>query len=212
MANVDAPFGARLVRDAHGRPMGARINAYYVPSTDSNNIFIGDFVTVTGTSNTADIGTLSGHVAGYEEYKAGQLPAVAKSTAGVGNAITGVVVGVAGNPSTLASASPDYRRASTDAVVLVCDDPDALFEMQCDGTLAATDIGNNFDFAATAGSTTTGLSKNEIDNTSAGTGATVQLKLLGVSRDLKNNDVSSANCNFLVKINNHTLDSNIAGV
>ena len=208
MANIDNARGL-VPYNMQSSEALTRMTPYYV-STGAN-IGIGAPVVKTGTANTVDISTLSGQLAGFEHYKAGQLPVVAHATAGAGNAITGVVVAVARNPAA-AGSIVRHKDTAVDSVVYVNDDPDTIYEMQCDGTLAATDIASGFDFAGTSLDTDTGNSTAEIDSTSAGTGGTEQLKVLRVSPDPNNNDISSANCNFLVKITNHTESNSNAGI
>ena len=65
-------------------------------------------------------------------------------------------------------------RSNIDAYIY--DDPYMLFEAQCDGTIAKTDIGKNTDSVLTTGSTVNGQSKNEIDDSTEATTAGLQVK------------------------------------
>ena len=58
------------------------------------------------------------------------------------------------------------------------------------------------DIEYTAGSTINGVSKVELDDSSFVT-TSAQLQVVGVSKDIENNDLTSANVNFVVRINEH---------
>jgi len=93
---------------------------------------------------------------------------------------------------------------ATDIVGFVSDDPYERFEVQTDnsGASAQTDVFMNYDILYAAGDSANYVSKVELDDstTSASSG---QLKVLGVSKEIKNNDLASANTNFVVTINEH---------
>lgn len=198
MANVDAPRGFKLRADLMGYQ--PQIRTYYIPSGDGTAVFVGDAVK-TPSSASAD-------ARGY--------PYVAQATAsgspGDGNAaaIRGVVVGVdqvRGMTSSTINLYRTHRPASTAMYVFVVDDPNAIFEIQADdvgATLAAADIGLNADIVVGSGDATTGMSGMELDTSSKGTTAGVQLKILGLV-DAPDNELGVANQNVIVKINNHEL-------
>ena len=98
----------------------------------------------------------------------------------------------------------DASNTATDIVGFVSDDPYERFEVQSDntGASAATDIGNCADLVYAAGSAANYVSKAELDDGTLTT-ATAQLKILGVSKDPENNEIGSANVNFVVTINEH---------
>ena len=92
--------------------------------------------------------------------------------------------------------------AADDIKAQVYDDPNIVFEIQCDGTMAVASVNANADTTSTGnGSTTTGVSQAEISAT-VGT-ATAQLRVIGISKDPDNNDTASANTNVYVLINEH---------
>ena len=70
--------------------------------------------------------------------------------------------------------------------------------------LQQTDIGNVADIVYTAGSSPDYVSKVELDNGDLAT-SDGQLKVIGVSKDPDNNEIGSANVNFVVTINEHFL-------
>ena len=68
--------------------------------------------------------------------------------------------------------------AASDAVGYILIDPDALFKMQGDGTIAQTGLGANFSVTQTAGSTTIGRSKNSCDASTVATTNTFPIRLV----------------------------------
>lgn len=199
MANVDQPFGLKPVRYMSGAPYNGAVNAYFVPSSDSTALFIGDPVIKTGTSNTT----------AQKEYQPGMLPVVTRATAATANAVTGVIVSV----EHVTHESAVYREASTDRIVYVADDPDIVFQIQDDAaaTLAATDVGGNANIALdTAGSTVTGLSGAELDASAIATTAAHQLTILRLA-NVQNNELGD-NAIWEVRLNNHTEINGAAGI
>lgn len=179
MANVDSPRGLWPVRYFGGGPYNGAARRYFVPSTDSTAIFIGDPVKLAGSAD------------------ADGIPTVAQAAAG--ETLIGVVVGVEAETRD----STTYRPASTDRYVLVADDPDLLFAVQEDsvgGALAATNVGNNCDLVIGAGNTATGFSGVEIDSSTAGTG-TAQVRIVDLHQAPDN--AIGDNAVWLVRIVEH---------
>jgi hypothetical protein len=101
---------------------------------------------------------------------------------------------------------------ATDIVGFVADDPYERFEIQSDnaGASAQTDVGNLADIVYAAGSSPNYVSKVELDDGTLGT-STGQLKILGVSKDPDNSDLTAANVNWVVTINEHFIKQ-VAGI
>lgn len=160
MANANTPFGARVIKKLDGSPWTGALTRYYVPSTDATAIFIGDAVEVTG--------------AAHSDY----TPIVARLTH-AGDSARGIMVAIDTYPEDL---NLNYRKASTGMHVLVCDDPNIIFEMQEDAaaTLVAADAGGNVDITVTAGSTASGRSAMVLASASINTTAS-QVRLLRLS-------------------------------
>jgi len=179
MANADRPRGLKLVGHVSGSPFNAQIRRYAVPSSDGTALFVGDAVKTNGTASTAGI------------------PYVIQAAAGDG--LRCVVVGfepLATNLELL------YRAASTERVVYVCDDPEALFEIQEDGAIAVTAVSGNADLVVAAGSTVSGLSGMELDSSSATT-STAQLRILELAQ--REDNAVGTNAKWIVRINEHEL-------
>ncbi len=200
MANVNAPFGLKPVRKNNSGVQNMGVNVYYVPSTYGTALYVGDPVVKTGTANTA----------AFMEMAIGTLPEINKSTAGTGNVSTGVIVGF----SVLQTdGTKQYNPINTERLVYVCDDPNATFYIQDDGsaTLVSTTVGTNHNMTfATGGSTTTGQSGVQLDASSTAVTATLQLNVLRLA-PLPGNAVG-ANAIWEVKLNAHTESPNTAGI
>lgn len=203
MANADTPFGLRPIRHKSGAPYNGAANPYYKPSTYATAMFIGDVVTRTSTTNTANVSVVGG------TFIAGTLPEINRTTPGDSNSDaerqTGVVVGF-GSVSDPRAANV-HSAASTEAVVWVCDDPDIVFEAQADNAIAVTEVGLNAILIDThSGDTNTGLSGTEIDggsSTAPAADASYQVRILrGVNRE--DNEMNLVHNKIEVVLNVHT--------
>ena len=188
MANT--PFGLLPRRRADGMTANFQMRHYTVPATDANSIGVGDLVVkVTGAADVNGV------------------PAVTLATAG-GRA-TGVVVGF--TPSFLnvsnGAAAAKLRTPNTAATLIVCDDPDALYEIQdnsAGGTpLPVTAVGKNANIVYGAPNTYNGVSGTQLDTASVGTGAALNLNIVEFEQRA---DVQPGTTfqKVLVRINNHT--------
>ncbi len=197
MANANAPMGFRPVRHRSGAPYTGAANPYYISNASNNTVFVGDPVLWTGTSNTALVEVVGGR------FPIGTLPTVLRASAGAGNKITGVIVGLMPDPTALEN---KHRVNSTARVCWVCDDPDVIFEIQADSAtdLGATAVGANFNFILDeSGSTVTGLSGAELDGSDMGTEAQDQLIVMrAVNRE--DNDATLTHSKWEVMISNHS--------
>ncbi len=199
MANANTPFGLRPVSDMYGNPYNGSVRQYSVPSGDGTAIFIGDPVKLVGTS----------------QFINGQTFADIAQAA-TGDVMVGAVVGVLADTRD----SLIYRAASTQRVIFVADDPNALFEIQQVSTgtpLTANDIGFNADFVVAAGSTVTGQSGVTLNNVGEATTNTLDLKIIGVPNRADNNigdtvSAGAASSKFYVRINRHIYVNQTAGV
>jgi hypothetical protein len=182
MANRNAIFGARLVGHLYGSPYNARVRSYIVPSSDTDAMYLGDFVSMTGDGATNELGQT--------------FPTVEQTAAGA--VITGVIVGFVADSGNL---NQIYRSASTERTVFVCDDPNAIFEIQTDGTAVAGDFGSNADIVLGTPSTEYGTSGTQLDQSTV-TASTAQLRILGLSQRVDNELGQYAK--FLCMVNEHS--------
>jgi len=107
----------------------------------------------------------------------------------------------------------NYGAASqqTDHLVVVA--PDAIFEAQDNADVdgfAAADMGLNCNLEFNAGDALRLISGHELDESSAATTATLDVKLLD-KLDVPDNEFG-ANCRVLVVFNKHLLNAGVAGV
>ena len=102
--------------------------------------------------------------------------------------------------------------AATDMIALVNDNPQTMFEMRTTLTsLTQANVGNTAPIVDSAGSG----APNYISGFTIGAVTTTvvnQVKLLGISRDLNNQDVSVSGSVWRVMMCNHILGSNSIGI
>lgn len=192
MANQNTPFGLRSVSGVSNGPYNGGVRQYSVAAGDGTAIYIGDLVKNAGTSQVINGETMSDVV-----------------IAATGDVFAGVVVGAL--PVTRDSLP--YRAASTQRVLLVDDDPNALFEVQEIGTgtpFTANDIGLNCNISVVAGSTVTGLSGTVLDNGTEATTNTLDVKIVGLVN--RPDNAVGAFAKWLVRINRHRFVDQLAGV
>jgi hypothetical protein len=183
MANPTTPFGFRLVDKITGGAHTAKTQLCWVGSGDSNAIFLGDLVTINNSATH-----------GNDAITGNNALEVKRSVIGdTGNAIVGVVVGI--NPiQGVAIGSENlnrvYRPASTAMYLNVCIDPDAIYEVMSDGTVAITDMGKYATITSGSGSngsTTTGMSGMTLGESTIGTTRSAgQMYVMGVEPAVDN--------------------------
>lgn len=182
MANVFAPFGARVIGHLYDSSYNARARAYVIGTGDATALYVGDFVKSTGT--------------GLLNEKGEMLPSVTQ--AGATDTILGVVIGFEVNSTYL---NQIYRTANTLRTVYVVDDPNIMIEIQASGaTVAETMFGGNADIVAGSGSTFTGVSGSYI-NVAAVSSASAQLRILGMAQE--SNNVLGVYTRLICYINEH---------
>lgn len=178
MANVDTPFGLKPVRNAGSGPYNDGTVLFYAPASYATALFVGDPVLRAGSADSAGV------------------PSINRAAAT--GAITGVVIGFQ-DP---ASMELGYGAASTDRYVLVRTDPETMYEVQVNGTLAAADVGLNANVSLGTGNTFSRKSGTELDAATKATTATLQLRILGFAQR-PDNEIG-ADAKVYVKINNST--------
>lgn len=193
MANADTRFGLRLIPSRRAYSF----RKVLVASTYATNVFVGDALTRASTaiSNATVVKTATG------EYPIGSLESAIRVTPGTGNGILGVITAIDA-PIGLAT---NYGIASTARVVTICDDPQAEYEIQAEGSFSDTQVGLNAVLIDThSGDTTYGLSGTELDcgtTTAPAADAAFQLTVKEVI-PRADNEVGT-NVKLRVRINNH---------
>ena len=146
MATTATPMGAEPVGtlSASGSFTG-KVRHIKIASGYATGIFYGDFVKLVSSGTVEKSAITTAVVAGT----------------------VGIFVGCSyTDPSTNQKTFNQQFPASTaadDIMAYVVDDPKLLFQMQADGSIAQTGLGNNVKANSTAGSTSIGRSKNSLD-------------------------------------------------
>ena len=190
MANVDAAFGYRPIGKVGSGVNNGGTTLYTIADNYNTSIFKGDTVMSSGgyviagtASGSTNLGVFNGcfyiDPTSKKPTWSNYYPADTNVTA------SGSISG------------------STNIDAYIYDDPYTLFEAQCDGTIAKTDIGKNTDSILGTSSTVNGLSVTEIDSGSEATTAARQVTINGISKDPDNSDASSANANWYIMYNEH---------
>jgi hypothetical protein len=163
---------------------------------------------------------------GYESMGLGEYPVAASSAAMffqdlIVQAASGfVTVGVAGTENILGSlngvfftdtntSKPTFanhllaNNTAANIVALVNDSPMQQYEVRSNNAAASaqTDVGNTADIAYAAGSTANFVSRATLSDATLNANATQQIKVIGVSRDPENQDLTTANVVWRVLIN-----------
>lgn len=156
MANTNNPFGAKVVGNLNSAAYELKVNKYVVSASDPTPLYLNDFVKTNETATPRGI------------------PICTKADAG--EACRGVVVGFEADRL---EEDITYRKANEERVVFVCDDPYISLEMQVDGILSTTDIGKYVDIIVNGGDNVTGLSKTQVNISSASINSR-QLKIISI--------------------------------
>ena len=177
MANTDAPFGFRPSGKVGGNPDNGALSEYAIKSDYAVAMFQGDLV----------------------KFASGGIVDAAVTNAGLM-----VFNGIQYDDPTTGKPTFKNQYATTTAVAdaFVYDDPYQVFEIQADGAYAQTAIQQAADITAESGSTTTGVSTQELDSSDIGTGA--NLLIIGFSGSPDRGQVGNANGVFKVLIQEHT--------
>ena len=123
MANKNAPFGARVIGHLYGSAFNARIRPYVILTDDATALYPGDIVKLVASDGTKNE---------WDQI----LPAC--TLAAAGEVMLGVMVGLIPNANNINIA---YHPVSTMQTILVCDDPNAIFEMQINGDFSLQILG-----------------------------------------------------------------------
>ena len=181
MANKDAAFGLRPIGKVGQNRDNQGLSEYDIAASASA-IYFNDPVEILST---------------------GTIGAAAASDALLGS-LGGVFFTDASTSKPTFANHLDASNTATDIKGFVSDDPYERFEVQADGATAAADVGLNADIVYAAGASPDYVSKVELQTSDQKTG-TAQLRILGISKDIDNNEAGSANVNLVVLINEHQL-------
>ena len=198
MANANVAFGFKPV-GKHGSSPATQGTSQYFIASDASAIFQGSPVKAELTGGTIQIGSASGN----------------------GDQLVGIFAGceyVDASTGKLRfnNTWPGSGSANTDFDIkgFVYDDPSQRFIIAADGgntsrATAKADIFKTADIASgTSGNTTTGISSAVLDiSTAEDTDTSNCVMILGIHEDVSNADHTAAGVSYIVKINNHALNS-----
>ena len=198
MANINVAFGFKPV-GKHGSSPATQGTSQYFIASDASAIFQGSPVKAELTGGTIQIGSATGN----------------------GDQLLGVFAGceyVDASTGKLRfnNTWPGSGSANTDFDIkgFVYDDPSQRFIIAADGgntsrATAKVDIFKTADLAdGASGNTTTGISSAKLDiSTAEDTDTSNCVMILGIHEEVTNADHSAAGVSYIVKINNHALNS-----
>ncbi len=191
MASVASPYGFRPIKTLGNAPYSHGMRQYRIASGYATSIFQGDLVTritdgtITKSSPTTD-----------------------STTVGTTMPI-GVFMGVEYVSTTQGLLHKNWWTASTTvptgtfALAYVIDDPNVLFEIQADATLAYTAMGANAALVQTAGSTTTGVSAVALSASSVNTTAALPVRIVDFVDKVGFSAIGDTYTDVIVQLNNH---------
>jgi len=199
MANINKAFGLRPLGKVGSNYNSDGNTQYSIASGTTDAIFQGDTVTfnVSGGVGSASTGF------------------IIKATPGAAN-ILGVFIGCQyTDPTTSKTTFKNYYPggiAASDIVAFIVDDPYAQFLVQASGVAGVTAIGRNADLVQTvAGNTSTGVSGLELSTATLAAASALNVKVIGVTTDPSNNDLTAAYADLIVTINEHLYKAPTAG-
>jgi len=184
MANTNAPFGFRAMGKLGSNVNNMATSEYVI--ADNANITLFQNMIVGSGSGVLTAGT-----------------ATSSKNLGVLNGVFITKDPSTGKPTFKNQYSQTNVASGETITAFVFDDPNTLFEVQAGGVLAQAAQVNNIDSAGVAGDAITGVSTSTTASSVTGSGATAQWRIIRPSSDPENNDISVANCNYVVKFNEH---------
>jgi len=201
MSNASRPMGLSPIEYLDGTPYTGKARMYFIPSTDVNAYAIGDPVTFGGSADSRGVAS------------------VVRATAGANNPVLGAIVGAPAvvyggsliDPATTGNSTLVPATKTKGYYVLVSDDPSIVYEMQEGGAGAAlgpTSVALNANLLS--GVSSDFQSQWVFDNAATGTGATLQIQLLGLVQRADN--AFGAFAKWKVRINVHPFIAGTAGV
>ena len=193
MANKDAAFGFKATGGMGSSYETQGTSKYEINDNWTNAIFQGDLVGAGDGSATDRAGTTS-----VKGYIFGSIAATHLNF-GVFNGC--FYTDPTTSKPTWKNYYPGAVNITTGKIDAYCyDNPQQLYEAQTSGTLDQTDVFSLIDNATyVAGSTIDGLSACELAGSSKV--ATGQWRIIRLSEDPDNSDTSSANSNWVVRLN-----------
>lgn len=184
MPNKNAPAGGKIVNALHSANFDLSTHDYVIPATDSQDYWVGEFVK---TNNTSENG----------------VPIAIKAAAA--EPLRGIITNFKAERE---EDDISYRQANTRRVARVSDDPKVLFNIQANGVLTSTDIGQTADLLVAAGSPGSTVSGTQLDTSTIAPNGR-QIKIHSIIESPVNELGSYTK--VLAMINHHELNQDAGG-
>lgn len=167
MSATATPYGLRPINMVGGRPFSGATRQIKIASGYATNIFYGDPVAI-ATDGTLVKVTTTGADATPNNFPAG---------------VVGVFLGCAYTENTglryfLTRQNWVAGTSANDAMAYVSADPDMLFQIQANGSLAQTALGGNIAIVQTAGDSVTGMSRITANTATLGTSTFLPFRIV----------------------------------
>lgn len=191
MSATAAPYGLRPVNLIGGQPYAGSTRLIKIASGYAANLFFGEPVAIAAN---------------------GTITAATVTTTAPATGVTGVFVGCTyTDPNLKIPVWKQYWPSGTvasDAYAYVVDDPDIVMQVQADGSVGQTALGDNIALKVASGDTGTGNATTAADSTSVATTASLPLRIVGFVESTTST-VGDAYTDLLVKWNAPSVDTGV---
>jgi hypothetical protein len=185
MALTSSPYGLRPINAIGGRPFSGSTRQLPITSGFNTAIANGDIVQVAANGTITKVTEVGTNAASFPAGTVGIF---------LGCSYTDSVSGFLQNNQWPAG------QVAADAQAYICDDPNALFQIQADAAVAQTLMHSNFAINQTAPDTANGNSRISLDVATANTTATIAFKLVDFV-NAPDSTVGDAFTDVIVKFN-----------
>lgn len=183
MAKVASPYGLRLAKRLGETYQGHGVNQYPIPSGYNTDLKTGDLVQLTGSAGT-----------------------IAKFTGTTTGSPIGVFIGCSYTDAALGFVNRQIwpaNQVASNGSAYVIDDPDAVFQIQANGSLTQNSVGTNAAVVQGTGSATLGVSGVSLNAGSIANTPTLPLRIVGIVNEVGFSVAGDAYTDVLVRINTH---------
>ena len=185
MALTSSPYGLRPINAIGGRPFSGSTRQLPITTGYATAIANGDIVQVAANGTVTKVTEVGTNAAAFPAGTVGIF---------LGCSYTDSVSGFRQNNQWPAG------QVAADAQAYICDDPNALFQIQADAAVAQTLMHSNFAINQTAPDTANGNSRISLDVATAATTATIAFKLVDFV-NAPDSTVGDAFTDVIVKFN-----------
>lgn len=185
MATIASPYGLRLAKSQAERRMGHGFAQYPIASGYAADLKCGDLVKINPSAGT-----------------------IVKETGTTTTSVTliGVFMGVSYTDPAFGFVQKQQwvsGTVSANAMAYVMEDPNAIYQVQANGTLAQNSLGTNAALVQGAGNLTLGVSGVSLNASTIALTATLPLRIVGFVNEVGFSVIGDAFTDVLVKLNNH---------